>query len=117
MPDICSLAITAGSTYGTSTTDRLLRVRQTEQPYSQVAEVIIQNASGNLTALSLEGLTGTLSWDGTATAPLKVKAQELFSAQGVLACQLILYGTPDQFNDDEASSPYAAPSTDTQTIQ
>lgn len=127
MGDVLAKIVIGGVTYGVDSTNRLLRVKHTEQPYSQTATVLIDNRDKNISALptSLEGVQGVLSWgyhtsagdEYSATAPLIVKAQELYSAEGTLDCLLNLYGIPDQMNEDEASAAYTQTSDDTNTVK
>ena len=112
-------------TYGQETTDILLKVTHPEQPWSQKAQVLVENYSNNLTSLSLEGYQGVLSYgyrtsagdEYSATAPLKIKGQELINSNGRLSCLFDLYGIPDQLADDHASEPFSMESSDTRTVK
>ena len=125
---LCKIVLTSGAntyTYGVDTVNILMKATHTEQPYSQAAKVVIDNSDNTLTALSLEGYQGVISYGYTtssgdeysATAPLKVKAQELLSTGGVLNCSLALFGLPDQMDEDEASTTYAPDTTNTDTVK
>lgn len=112
-------------TYGQETTDILQKITHSEGPWSQKAQVLVENYSNNLTTLSLEGYQGVLSYgyrtsagdEFSATAPLKVKGQELINSNGKLSCLFDLYGLPDQLADDHASEAYSMESGDTQTVK
>ena len=128
--ELCKIVLTGGDgphTYiGNETSANiLLKVSHQEQPYSQVATATIDNSDNTLTSLSLEGYTGTISYgyntsagdEHSATAPLRVKGQQLISTGGLLQCVLDLYGIPDQLRDDHASAVLNPTSSDTTTVQ
>ena len=126
---LCKIVLTRTGqdtqTYGVDTTNRLLHVSHTEQYYSGTANVVVDNREGNLTALPLQGYQGVLSYgyitsggnEYAATAPLVVKAQEIYSTGGELICALRLYGLLDQLNEDEASCPFALAYDTTSTVK
>src|SRR3990167_4884363 len=110
---------------GSNLTNNLWRITHPEQPWSQTAKVLIDDSNKVLAGLSLEGLSGVISYgyntsagdEYSATAPLRVKGQELISSGGILQCLLDLYGLPDQIKYDHASSTYSLGSADTQTVK
>jgi len=123
---IAKLVLDGGTyTYGTDTTNRLWRVSHSETPWAQTAKVLIDNSNKVLDSLSLEGLSGVISYgyntsagdEYSATAPLRVKGQELISSGGTLQCLLDLYGIPDQLDDDHASTSFSMESGDTRTVK
>ena len=85
----------------------------------------MDNPDNNLSVLSLEGYQGVLSYgfetsagnEYSATAPLKVKAQELLNISGRLVCLFDLFGLPDQLAGDKALTEYTQESSDTNTIK
>ncbi len=115
-PALCRLTV-GGVNYGVDTTNRLLKVSHTEEAWSQTAEVLIENADGNLKGLSLQGQSATLNYGYHTTtgdeysvcAPLRVKTQNLISSPGLLVCQLNLIGLFDQLAYDEADEFYCNP--------
>ena len=122
------LVLTSGATtktYGVDTANILQRIRHKEAPYSQTAQVLVENFDNTLSSLSLEGYQGVLSYgfetsagnQFSATAPLKVKAQELLNVNGMLLCQFDLFGLPDQLARDKALFSYSQESTDTNTVK
>lgn len=108
-----------------SSADILQSITHKEQPYSQTAQVLVDNPDNNLSVLSLEGYQGVLSYgfqtsagdEYSATAPLVVKAQELLNISGRLVCQFDLFGIPDQLAGDKALSSYSQTSDDTNTVK
>src|SRR3990167_10904280 len=100
---------------GSNLTDNLWRISHPEAPWSQTAKVLIDDSNKVLAGLSLEGLSGVISYgyntsagdEYSATAPLRVKGQELISSGGTLQCLLDLYGIPDQLDDDHASASFS----------
>jgi len=131
---IARLVLTSGGntyTYSFTKPNVLLRISHTEQPYSHTANVLIDDYNNVLSALSLKGYQGVISYGyktsagddytGGATAPIIVKAQEVMSVRrqrsAISACQLVLYGLPDQLAQDEAQYPYRVDDTDTKTIK
>ena len=123
---IAKLVLDGGTyTYSTSSTNQLWRIVHPETPWSQTAKVLIDNSNKVLAGLSLEGLSGVISYgyntsagdEYSATAPLRVKGQELISSGGTLQCLLDLYGIPDQLDDDHASASFSMESSDTRTVK
>lgn len=112
-------------TYGVDTANWLQRVTHREQPYSQTAQALVENSDNTLTSLNLEGYQAVISYgfetsagnQYSASAPLKVKAQELLNISGRLVCQFDLFGIPDQLAGDKALSPYTQDSDDTNTVK
>lgn len=108
-----------------ASTDRILKVSHIEQPYSQVAEVTVQNSSSNLTSLDLRGYKGVISYGYNTSvgdeykdkAPLWVISQRLDSWQGGLACVFQLIGTPNRLDKDRASEAFTPDFTDLQTVK
>jgi len=88
---------------------------QEEASDSQTCEVILDNADGYFTTKSLQGWDAVLEWglvtasgdEYSAIAPLKVLAQNLSSAPGVLQCRLSLVGIPNLLSEQKASKDYS----------
>lgn len=124
---VLTLAGEATQTYGIETTDPLDRqIQHSETPYSQNAEVFINNASGNLTSLDLSGYKGVISRgyndptqgdEYSPCAPLWIIAQSDDSLPGQLIVQLSLAGTPNFLAKDKANAAYTPDSSNTDTIK
>lgn len=114
-----------GETTRTYTTSRILSVVHTESPWSQTAEVVLDNSDAALTSLDFEGYSGNISWGATTSAgaeysicsTLYVTGRELFSAQGKLACKLSLVGIPNLLDADHASVVYTQGDDSTYTLE
>ncbi len=111
--------------HASSGTDRILNIKHPEATYQQTAEVLIDNANGNLTSIDFKGYKGVISYGATTSAgdeyssraPLWVIGQQLLSWQGRLACSLALGGTPNLLDTQGASAIYAPDSTNTDTVK
>lgn len=109
----------------TFSTERILDLRHSEEPYSQTAEVLLQNSDGALTSLNLRGYQGVISYGITtgegdeysACAPLWVIAQQLFSAQGQLLCRLSLAGILNLIGEDSANADLILEDDDSNTVK
>lgn len=111
-------------TYGLGTTDRILSLSHTEQEYSQTAQVTVNDSSGTLAALTLEGSSGvisngyhTTSDEYSACAPLEVIASKADSLQGRLVTTLSLAGVFNMMGEDEASATYSVDDANTDTVE
>jgi len=118
-------ALTLGATTHTYSRTRLLAVEETMEPYSHTAEVLLDNADGELTEKDLRGYRLVLGWGAVTPAgeeyvdspPLTVIRQELLSERGVLTCRLLCQGIPDGLAEDRASDRYAPDAADTTMLQ
>ncbi len=105
--------------------DRILDVRQTQQPYSYKTIVVLDNSDGVLTSIDLRGYQGQLGWGFHTSAgdeylsdvPMKIVSQKLDSAPGVLSCTLELASVFDLMAEDRASVTYAPADTNTDTVK
>lgn len=108
-------------TYGLDTTDRILNLSHTEQEYSQTAQVTVNDSSGTLAALTLEGCSGVISYGYGSTysacAPLEVIASKTDSLQGRIVTTLSLAGVFNMMAEDEASAAYTPEDTNGDTIE
>ncbi|GAG55869.1 unnamed protein product, partial [marine sediment metagenome] len=122
---LCKLVLTKYDsteyTYGVDTTDRILNLSHTEQEWSQTAQVTVNDSSGTLAALTLEGCSGVISYgyDSTysACAPLEVIASKTDSPQGRIVTTLSLAGVFNMMGEDEASAAYTPEDTNTDTVK
>ena len=104
---------------------RILKIDHPEEPYSQKAEVTLDNSDNVLTSIALKGFQGVISYglkttagnEYSATAPLTVIGQRFDSSPGKLSCLLSLVGIPNLLSDDRAYSSYIPESTDTKTVK
>src|SRR4030042_1422498 len=121
-------------TYGIETgiyyyNTRITDIKHNEQPYSQTAEVLLDNSDalfeGGLTSFDFRGWKAILSYGCTTgagdeysdCAPLWVEGQHLLSYSGKLVCHLNMIGLPDLLDKDKASAPYSQLAADTNTVQ
>uniref|UniRef100_A0A6M3IYE9 Tail protein n=1 Tax=viral metagenome TaxID=1070528 RepID=A0A6M3IYE9_9ZZZZ len=105
------------------------RIRQIpshdESEDSQTLQVVLDNADGYFTALSLEGWDAVIEWglvtsagnEYSACAPLVVMAQTLSSDKNALLCYLSMSGIPDLLSQDKASKDYFHHKSDTKTVK
>ncbi len=116
----------AGQSTQTYTKTRALSIGHIEEEFNGVATVLLSNADNTLTTLDFERYKGVLSYgyndptngdEYSATAPLYVTGQRLYSAQGVLVCQLNLIGTPNMLGLDLAESELTLTDGDARTIK
>ena len=123
---ICKLVLALQSdstvyTYSLSSTDRLLNLTHTEQEWSQVAQVTVNDSSGTLAALTLEGCSAVLSYGYgstySATAPLEVIASKTDSIQGRIVTTISLSGVFNMMGEDEASVAYTPDRINTDTVK
>ena len=114
-----------GATTQTYTKSRILDIMQEEQPYSQRAEVLLDNHDNALTSIDFRGYKGIISYGITTsvgeeyspTAPLWVIGQELESSRGRLVCLLQLIGIPNLLGEDRASENYIPASDNADTVK
>jgi hypothetical protein len=117
--------LTLGETTLTYVRSRILSAEETLEPYSHTAEVLLDNADGELTSRDLRGYGLVIGWGAVTSAgeefvdspPLTVIRQELVSEQGALTCRLLCQGIPDGLAEDRASAPYAPEADDTTVLQ
>ncbi len=125
---LCKVVLTSGvttKTYSHASTDRILSLKHTEQEWSQVAQVSVQDSDGTLAALALQGYTGVISYgfnttDGdeySAAAPLTVISQSTASRQGSLVTSLGLAGLFNLWGEQEAPEAYAPDRINTDTVK
>lgn len=108
---VLSIAIATDTTY---TTDRIMKIDQTEEHNSHKAEIVLQDSDGVMTAKDLKGLKVTPAWgfktsagdETSPTAPLWVKDMRLESSPGRRLCTLSCIGIPDRLALDKASANY-----------
>ena len=104
----------------TYTKDRILDINHPEEPYSQKADIVLDNSDGALTDLDLQGFQAVISYGAitsageeyNACAPLWVIAPT-FSSIEKLTCSLSLIGIPNLMAQDQASAAYQPDETDT----
>lgn len=115
---------TTTKTYGLDTDNRILNLSHSEEEWSQVAQVLIDNRDGTLTTLALEGYSGVISYgyhttsdEYSATAPLEVIAQKTDSMQGELVTTISLAGVFNMMGEDEASAAYTPEDTNGDTVK
>jgi len=109
-------------TYGR---DRILDLNHPEEPFSQKAELVLDNSDGVLTDIDLQGFEGVISYgvltkDGeeySACAPMKVLSQNFGTTMTKMDCRFSLFGIPNQMAYDEASASYMPESTDNKTVK
>jgi len=126
---LCKLVLTLQGdsteyTYGLSTTDRILNLSHIEQEWSQTAQVTVNDSSGTLAALTLEGCSAVISYgyhttsdEYSATAPLEVIASKTDSLQGRIVTTLSLAGIFNMMGEDEASEAYTPDDTNGDTVE
>ncbi|KKM11789.1 hypothetical protein LCGC14_1720640, partial [marine sediment metagenome] len=116
----------SGQSTQTYTNTRILEIDQSEEEFSQTAVVLLDNSDNALTTIDFEMYKGVISFgynDSTQgdeyspIAPLYVVGQRLFSAQGVLVCQLELIGIPNLMAQDKAESELPLTEGDARTIK
>ena len=111
----------------TYTKTRIRDIIRDEYPWSQRAEVELDNSDGTLTALNFKGYQGVLSYGATtsegdeyeAKPPLTVIGQQFESKEGHpgLICKLQLIGIPNLLAEDKANASYVPTSADTKTTK
>lgn len=120
------VVLTHNSTTHTYDKTRAQYLTQTEDEFSQHAQILLNNADGLITPLDLEGYQGIISYgvvnakrieEYSATAPLKVIGQQFFSMRGSLLCVLQLVGIPNLLSMDKAQAIYEPDNTDTKTVK
>ncbi len=107
------------------TRDRILSADETAEPYGHTAELLLDNADGELTGSDLRGYDAVIGWGAITSVgeeyldspPLTVVRQELLSERGVLTCRLLCQGVPDGLAEDRASESYVPTASDTTTVQ
>ena len=101
--------------------DRILDINHTEEPYSQKADLLLDNSDGYFTDKALQGWGAVFGYgfltkvgeEYLACAPLWVMAPTFSSAPGKLTCSLSLIGIPNLMAQDQASAAYQPASDDT----
>lgn len=123
---VCKIVLTqqgdsTEKTYGVDTTNRILDNSHKESEWSQTAQITVDNRDGNLTALTLEGYTGPISYgygaNYSASAPLTVIAQKTDSLQGDLVTTFSLAGLFDLWGEQKATESYTPEDTNTDTVK
>ncbi len=117
----------AGQSTKTYTNTRMIAIRgHIEEEYNQVATVLLDNSDNALTSINFEMYKGVISYgyndptqgdEYSACAPLYVTGQRLYSAQGVLVCQLSLVGIPNLLALDLAESELTLTDGDVRTVK
>jgi len=107
--------------YIDSGADRILQVRHTEQEWSQVTQVVIQDADATIAGLDLEGWLGYIGYgygeNYSDAAPMEVIAQRTVSMQGGIATALSLAGVFDFMDKEYASEDYTPEDTKGDTVK
>jgi len=106
-------------------TERILDLRDPEEPDSQTAEVLLENDDGVLTDLDLTAFEvviskGFLTSEGeeySAKAPLYVLAKQTYSTGGQNICRLSCCGIFNLMSADQANADYIQESDDDNTIK
>jgi len=122
------IVLTHGENSYTYELDRILDLRHSEEDDRQNAEVLLDNWDDALTNLDLKGYQGVISYGITtsageeysATAPLKVIAQQSHSTNAEprqLFCNLGLAGYPNQIAEDKANDKYVPDEDNTDTVK
>jgi len=124
---LIKIVLTHGASSYTYTRDRILDINHPEEPYSQRAELVLDNSDKALKDIDLKGFKGVISYGAissageeySATAPLWVIAQRLNSVwpSGKLDCVLSLVGIPNLMSEDKASESYMPDEDDTKTVK
>ena len=125
MSPLVRIVLTLGETEYTYTSDRILDILHTEEPYSQKATLVLDNADYTFNDLALQGFGAVISYGAftpagneySATAPLWVIGQKLESVPGKLDCTLELVGTFDLMAEDKANASYIPDSDDVLTVK
>lgn len=111
-PVLTKIVLTQGANTYTYTLGRIISIDHREEPFSQKADILLNNSDGALTALDLKGYKGVISYGFTtssgdeysACAPLYVIPQSLQFSPGKLNMSLSLKGILDLMDDDKAST-------------
>lgn len=124
-PPPVKITLTYGATTHVFEEDRILEIKHPEDPYSQKAEVLLNDWDTFLDDLNLKGFKAVIA-NGLVTsagaeysdnAPLWVITQQFTSGPGLLLCTLNLEGILDLMARDEASESYSPEETDTKTVK
>jgi len=119
------IVLTHGETTYTYGVERILSIDHEEGEDWQRARVVLDNAGGTLKDIAFKGYQGVISYgmvtsegdEYSPTAPLKVIAQQLPTAPGVLQCMLSLVGYPNLIGEDKANDKYTVDVDDTKTVK
>lgn len=121
---VCTLVLTFSTTtktYGVATNNRIMNLSHVEQEWSQTAEITVDNADKTLTALTLEGYKGVISYgwgaNSSDAAPLTVIGQKADSMRGILATTFSLAGLFNLWGEQEATEAYTPDEINTDTIK
>ena len=126
MKPLCKLVLTkTGLPTITYTTSRIIDLLKIEEQHSARAQVLLDNSDKVLTDLDVRGYTGTISHGFTtasgdeysAIQPMKVIAQQDYSAPGLLTCYLALCGYFNLMREDKANDHYIADPISTDTVK
>ncbi len=97
-----------------------------EEEDNGIATVLLDNSDNSLTSIDFERYKGVISYgyndptqgdEYSATAPVYVNGQRLYSAEGILVCQLNLIGIPNLLGIDLAESELTLPDGDVRTVK
>jgi hypothetical protein len=107
--------------------DDIISYQHSETDDSHISDILLDNASGELTALELKGFTAKLyhgfksSTDGrpiySLCAPQVVTEKKCISMRGKLLCRLQLTGLPDYLRSQKAKLRYEHNATSTKTVK
>ena len=111
--------------YSVSGANRIKLRDHTEEDYSQIAQVILDNADRTVSDIALQGFKAVISNGMTTSAgdeyiarpPLYVVGQDKVSQQGNKDVSLSLAGIFNLMNEDEASEEYTQESDDSNTVK
>lgn len=121
----CKVVLTFSTTTKTydidTTTNRILDCSHKEADWSQTAQISVDNRDGNLTALTLEGYKGVISYgygaNYSASAPLTVIGDMTHSGQGDRVTTFSLAGLFDLWGEQEATEAYSPDEINTDTVK
>ena len=123
---LVKIVLTQGVNSYTYTQTRIMRITHIEEPYNQVADVVLNNGDKTLTSLDFKGYKGVISWGMTDIngvdrfsdcAPLWVIGSQFNSWMGGLTLTLSLAGTPNRLTEDRARDPFMPTSDDIRTMK
>lgn len=104
-----------------TTANRILDLSHKEKEWSQTAQISVDNRDGNLTALTLEGYTGPISYgygaNFSASAPLTVIGQKTDTVGGDSVTTFSLAGLFDLWGEQEATEAYSPDEINTDTVK
>ena len=101
--------------------DRIMAINHTEQEWSQVAQVVLQDSDATIADLSFQGWKCHIYWgygaDYSLCAPLWCIAQKTDSRGTSIITALSLAGTFNLMNEDRASTSFIPDHNDAKTVK